>query len=97
MHWIDWLILIVPALVIAFIAIKTNKYTKSVADFLTAGRVAGRYVVAVANGEAALGLISLIALLEMYYNSGFAQKCAVMIFENCSEKIVPERGTGRMK
>ena len=72
MHWIDWLILIVPALVIAFIAIKTNKYTKSVADFLTAGRVAGRYVVAVANGEAAMGLISLIALLEMYYNSCFA-------------------------
>jgi Na+/proline symporter len=72
MHWIDWLIVIIPLLVVIFIGLKTQKYVKGVSDFLTAGRVAGRYIVAVANGEAAMGLISLVALFEMYYKCGFA-------------------------
>ena len=72
MHWIDWLIVFIPLGVVFFIGFKTQKYVKGVSDFLAAGRVAGRYVVAVANGEAAMGLISLVALFEMYYKCGFA-------------------------
>ncbi len=70
MHWIDWLIVVVPLALVLMISLKAQKYVKGVSDFLTAGRVAGRYVVAVAGGEAAMGLISLVAILEMYYNSG---------------------------
>jgi solute:Na+ symporter, SSS family len=72
MHWIDWLIVAVPLLVVIIIGYKTQKYVHGVSDFLAAGRVAGRYVVAVSNGEAAMGLISLVAMFEMYYKSGFA-------------------------
>jgi solute:Na+ symporter, SSS family len=72
MHWIDWLIVLCPLLLVAYIGIKTQKHIKGVADFLSAGRVAGRYVVAVASGEAAMGLISLVAMFEIYYNSGLA-------------------------
>ncbi len=72
MHWIDWLIVCIPLLIVGFIGFRTQRYVKGVSDFLTAGRVAGRYVVAVANGEAAMGLISLVAMFEMYYKSGFA-------------------------
>jgi Na+/proline symporter len=72
MHWIDWVIVSVPLLVVVGIGLKSQKYIKGVSDFLTAGRVAGRYVVCVANGEAAMGLISLVAIYEAMYNSGFA-------------------------
>ncbi len=72
MHTIDWIIVAVPLLIVFYIARRTQRYVKGVADFLTAGRVAGRYVVSVASGEASMGLISLVALFEVYYNSGFA-------------------------
>lgn len=72
MHWIDWVIVTVPLLIVLTIGLRTRRYVTGVADFLTAGRVAGRYVVSVASGEAGMGLISLVAIFEMYYNSGFA-------------------------
>ncbi|MBU0714954.1 MAG: hypothetical protein KJ964_06320, partial [Verrucomicrobia bacterium] len=72
MHWIDWIIVAIPLFIVVFIGLKSQRYIKGVSDFLTAGRVAGRYVMAVANGEAGMGLISLVAIFEMYYNSGFA-------------------------
>lgn len=72
MRTLDWLVVLVPTLCIFAIAWKTRTYCKSVSNFLSGGRVAGRYVVAVAGGEAALGLIAVVALFEQYYRSGFA-------------------------
>ena len=72
MHWIDWLIVFCPLLLVAVIGLKTQKYVRGISDFLSAGRVAGRYVVAVAGGEATMGLISLVAMFEAYYKSGLA-------------------------
>ncbi len=72
MTWIDWLIVVFPMMIVMYIGMRTRRYVKSVADFLAAGRVAGRYVVAVASGEAGMGLISAVAMFELYYNSGFA-------------------------
>lgn len=67
MHWIDWLIVVVPVLFVGCIAFKTQKYVVGVSDFLTAGRVAGRYVICVAGAEAAFGVVSLVAMFEVYY------------------------------
>ena len=67
MSWIDWLIVIIPLLAVAWIGFKTQHYVQGVSDFLAVGRVAGRYVIAVSAGEAGLGLISVIALFEYYY------------------------------
>ncbi|MCX7868629.1 MAG: hypothetical protein N2322_01640 [Terrimicrobiaceae bacterium] len=71
MHPADWLVLLLPCLAVLYIGYRTHAYTKGVAGFLAGGRVAGRYVVAVASGEAAFGLISVVALFEQYYKSGF--------------------------
>ena len=72
MYWLDWILIWIPLLIVVFAAFKSQKYVKGVADFLSAGRIAGRYVVSVASGEAGMGLISVVAIMEMYYRSGFA-------------------------
>ena len=72
MHWIDWLLVLVPLVFVVCVGLRAKRYVKGVADFLTAGRVAGRYVLCVSGGEAGMGLISLVAIYESYYQSGFA-------------------------
>ncbi|MBQ4336583.1 MAG: hypothetical protein IJC34_05290 [Lentisphaeria bacterium] len=72
MFWLDWIIIWIPLIITFYLAYKSQKYVKGVADFLTAGRVAGRYVVSVASGEAAMGLISVVCTMEMHYQCGFA-------------------------
>ncbi len=72
MFWLDWIIIFIPILVIIVAACKSQKYTRGVADFLSASRVAGRYVVSIASGEATFGLISAVAIFELYYKSGFS-------------------------
>lgn len=71
MAWVDWMIVIAPLVIVIFIGLRTRRYVKGVADYLAAGRVAGRYVVAVASGEAGLGLITAVAMFEIYYKAGF--------------------------
>jgi len=72
MHWIDWMI-VAAMLALLFGGVAVSKrYMKSIADFLSAGRTAGRYMVSVAQGIAGLGAITVIANFEMNYNAGFA-------------------------
>ena len=51
MHWIDWSIIITFAAFIFVMAYSTKKYTRSVTDFLAANRCAGRYLLAVGDGD----------------------------------------------
>ena len=72
MHWIDWLIVIVPVSFILWIAFHSRKYIHGVVDFLAAGRLAGRYVLTVGDMTAGLGLITMVAVVEGSRRSGFA-------------------------
>ena len=72
MNVFDWCMLIIPVLAVIVIGCLTQRYLKSVAGFLSGERCAGRYLLAVADGSAGMGLISVVALMEMYYRAGFA-------------------------
>ena len=72
MHWIDWVIVIVPLVAIVWLAFYCRRFVRGVVDYLSAGRVAGRYVLTVGDMTAGLGLITLLALTEVSYRSGFA-------------------------
>jgi solute:Na+ symporter, SSS family len=71
MQLIDWLIVAAPLAVVLFFALYTNRYVKSVADFLSGGRCAGRYLLANAKGESESGLSNSMARFEMVLVSGF--------------------------
>ncbi|HOT96911.1 MAG TPA: sodium:solute symporter [bacterium] len=68
---LDWGIV---AVVVAFIfaSVYTSRtFMRSVADYLSAGRTAGRYLISVSQSIAALGAITVIANFEMNYQAGF--------------------------
>ena len=50
----------------------TKGLMKSVSDFLSAGRTAGRYVISISSCVAGLGAISIVMFLEMGYVAGFS-------------------------
>ena len=72
MHWIDWCITLIPLTVIVGLAIYARRYIRGVVDYIAVGRVAGRYVISVGDMEAALGVISLVALVEVKYLTGYS-------------------------
>jgi len=71
MSTIDWSILLCFLLTLIAVGIFLQRFTRSVADFLSANRSAGRYLVTMAEGASGLGAINLIAYFEMYYLAGF--------------------------
>jgi len=72
MHWIDWLIVIIPVTFVIGMGLYSRKYVRSVADFLSAGRVCGRYVICASDVANALSIITLVAYAEVHYKTGFA-------------------------
>lgn len=63
--------MIVPLVIILGAAIYSGKYVRGVVDFLAAGRVAGRYVISVGDLTAGLSVITLVALCEAKYQTGY--------------------------
>ena len=72
MHLIDWLIVIVPVVMVIGLGYYARKYVRSVADFLSAGRVCSRYVVCASDVANALAIIGLVGYAESQYKCGFA-------------------------
>ncbi len=71
MNTIDWIIVALFFCALLGISFFTKRYNRSVADFLAANRSAGRYLLSVANGIAALGAITFIAEFQKFYRAGF--------------------------
>ncbi len=68
----DWLIVLVPLAFVMGMAWYSKRFIRGVADFLAAGRVCGRYVIAVAGVSVSLSVMNLVANAEVYYKTGFA-------------------------
>ena len=69
---IDWLIVAIALGGMIYSVSLTKGLMKSVTDFLSAGRTAGRYLISVSSGVAGLGAISIVMFLEMGYVAGFS-------------------------
>lgn len=72
LSWLDYLIILIPLCFVFAMALRSRRYVKGVANYLAAGRVAGRYVIAVGDIQAGLSVITLVALVEVKYQTGYA-------------------------
>jgi solute:Na+ symporter, SSS family len=69
---IDWAIIVVAVIGLRFVSLSTRRYMRGVSDFLSANRVAGRYLLTIASQMGGTGVVSFIALFEMFYGAGLA-------------------------
>jgi SSS family solute:Na+ symporter len=72
MSLLDWLIVVVPILIVAGTTFYANRYLKSVADFMSGGRLAGRYLLSTARSEMGAGAIGYVAMFEWFSHGGFS-------------------------
>ena len=72
MSFLDWCIVLIPLALLLWAAVHARKYARSVADFLVAGRIAGRYVLCVGDMVTALSVIALISSAEQNYQTGIS-------------------------
>lgn len=72
MKFLDWTIVAIMYFGILTVVILTKRYMRGVTDYLAAGRSAGRYLLTISAGIAGLGAITVVANMEMGYQSGFA-------------------------
>lgn len=63
--------IVIPLLVVLCVGVYTQRYTRSVANFLSGGRLAGRYLLSVAKGEMGAGVAVFVGMCEVINNSGF--------------------------
>ncbi len=71
LSFLDWLIVAAVFLLSLSSVLFSRSHMRSVADFLSANRTAGRYLITVSGGVAALGAITVMGTLEMNLQAGF--------------------------
>ncbi|MFA7344770.1 MAG: hypothetical protein WC003_10730 [Terrimicrobiaceae bacterium] len=72
MSLLDWIITAVPLLIVFAAAIYSKRYVRSVADFMSANRSAGRYLLCIAGGEMQAGAVVFVASFENFSRAGFS-------------------------
>lgn len=71
MHLIDWTIISALMLLLVVGALSTRRHATSVAGYLAADRCGGRYLIAVSDNMAKLGVVTLVWYFEQNYDVGF--------------------------
>src|SRR5438128_1123638 len=71
MHLVDWLIMILPLVICGSIAVYSQRFVRSVADFMAGGRNAGRFLLCTARSEQGAGAVVFVAIFQGFAVSGF--------------------------
>ena len=71
MTLLDWAVVAGVMTLFVTMAVIANRLTRSVSDYLVAGRSAGRYMLTIASGMEWIGAIVIVAMFEVYYTGGF--------------------------
>lgn len=72
MTWYDWLIALIPTLIVLGVGLYSTRYVKGVVDFLSAGRLCGRYVLLAGDMANGISILSIVMVCEQNYKAGFA-------------------------
>ena len=71
LSWIDWTIVAASIVLIRLVSWSTRSLMRGVADFLSANRLAGRYLLTISGEMANFGVISLVAGWQAFTSAGF--------------------------
>jgi SSS family solute:Na+ symporter len=69
---LDWIVVLLPLAIVVGVGIYANRYVRSVADFLSANRSAGRYLLCIAGSELGTGAVVFVSSFEVFSHGGFA-------------------------
>ena len=72
MSFLDWFILILPVCFVMGMGFYTRRYVRGVSDFLSAGRLCGRYVICMGDVANSISIIMLVTYIEIHYRTGFS-------------------------
>jgi SSS family solute:Na+ symporter len=72
LYALDWIIIIGAVVALRVFSYSTKKYMRSVADFLSANRSAGRYLLTISSAMGGIGVVSIVAQFEVFDRAGFA-------------------------
>lgn len=71
MNFLDWFFVVLPLVIVAIAGLYARRYVRSVADFMSANRSAGRYLLAIASGELQTGAVVFVGIFESLRVAGF--------------------------
>ncbi|AQQ10259.1 putative transporter [Sedimentisphaera cyanobacteriorum] len=76
---LNWIVVLLFICGLTACAAYTRKYLRNVESFLAAERCGGRYMISVSNSMAGLGVISLMYLFQISYDTGFTSNWWFMV------------------
>ena len=72
MKLIDYIIFLVPMIGVLALGFYSRKYIRGVVDFLSAGRLCGRYLLTIGDIANGISIVSVLSYVERKYAVGFA-------------------------
>ncbi len=68
----DWVVFLVPTVLVLAFGWYSRRYVRGVVDFLSAGRLCGRYLLTIGDIANGISIISILSFVERKYAVGFA-------------------------